>query len=471
MTVMKIYQYRCTLLSDIIITSDAATEAPSDALDYIPGSKFLGIVAGKLYDEEQKTKTLDLFHNGVVQYGDATLYHNGQSFLKSPFSWFTEKDKSIYDKIYLHHLLTTTDLQLKQVRTGYFSPETRTVVSLDFRFSLKSAQDSNKRRSEEGKMFGYQSLKAGTEWTFEVTDEKGIYSEEIKSVLGGKQRIGRSRSAEYGLIDIQFLQEGHRKNPGHFSDEIIIYAKSNLCFIDEVTGAYTAQPTTSQLCGENDAHILWDKSQVRSRNYKIWNRHRWNKDVDRIIVERGSVFVLKINRNVPEAFFEKGIGSHKSEGFGQVIVNPDFLQSNNEFLGFKLSKEEINPYQKSFVKSGKSDDLIFKVLQDISKIKDISYQIDKLVNQFKNDYKGLFDGISKSQWSTLRNYGKHLTNRKDFMTMVFDKESGFVYRGQSENEWRQKNRRIILENNLQKIGNQEFFPFILKLSSQMSKRN
>lgn len=471
MTAMKIYQYKCTLLSDIIITSDAATEAPSEALDYIPGSKFLGIVAGKLYDEEQKTKTLDLFHNGVVQYGDATLYYNGKSFLKSPFSWFTEKGKSIYDKIYLHHLLTKTDLQLKQVRTGYFSPETQAVISLNLGFSLKSAQDFNKRRSEDGKMFGYQSLKAGTEWIFEIIDEKGIYSEEIKNVLVGKQRIGRSRSAEYGLIDIQFLQEEHRENQRQFSNEIIIYAKSNLCFVDEVTGAYTAQPSAEQLCGEKDAAILWNKSQVRSRNYKVWNRHRWNKDGDRIIVERGSVFVVKINRDVSEAFFKKGIGSHKSEGFGQVIVNPDFLRSSNEFLGFKLSKQEIGPYQKSLVVNGESDDLIFKVLQDISKRKDISYQIDKLVNQFKNDHKGLFDGISKSQWSTLRNYGKHLTNRKDFMTMVFDKESGFVYRGQSENEWRQKNRRIVLQEKLETIDSRHFFPFVLKLSSQMSKRN
>ena len=155
---MRRYQYKCTLLSDIIITSDAATEAPSDALDYIPGSKFLGIVAGKLYDEKQREKTLDLFHNGIVQYGDATLYHKNNTYLRPPFSWFIEKGNSVHDEVYIHHLLRSTDKQLKQVRTGYFSPESETLIALDKSYALKSAHDSNKRRSKDGKMFGYQSL-------------------------------------------------------------------------------------------------------------------------------------------------------------------------------------------------------------------------------------------------------------------------------------------------------------------------
>src|SRR5690606_38460495 len=137
---------------------DAATEAPSDALDYIPGSKFLGIIAGKFYDESQHEKTLDLFHNGTVRYGDATLFHEGYSYLKSPFSWYYEKGKSAYEEVYIHHLIKSTDKQLEQVRTGYFSPEVQTMISLNNNFSLKTAQDSEKRRSKDGQMFGYQSL-------------------------------------------------------------------------------------------------------------------------------------------------------------------------------------------------------------------------------------------------------------------------------------------------------------------------
>jgi len=468
---MKKYQYKCKLLSDIIITSDAATEAPSDVLDYIPGSKFLGIIAGKLYDENNQEKTLDLFHNGTVSYGDATLLHENNPYLKAPFSWFYEKGESIYEEVYIHHLLKSTDKQLKQVRSGYFSPKAKTMISLDKGFSLKSAQDSKKRKSKDGQMFGYQSLKAGTEWIFEISDEKGIYSEEIKSILEGKHRIGRSRSAEYGLVEIEFAGEVSKTDTQSIQNQLVIYAKSNLCFIDEKTGNYTAQPTAKQLCGDENAKILWGKSQVRIRNYKTWNRHRWNKDADRVIIERGSVFVIKLDKEVSSDFFINGIGSHKVEGFGSVLINPDFLNSSGETLNYNFSKRRIYTYQKSLVQKGDADEVIFNALKSIHQRNDFDYQIDKAVNQFKNDHKNVFEGISKSQWGTLRNYAKHLNTRENFNTMVFDKESGFVYTGQSEMEWRQKSRRSILEKHLEKLTDKQFFPFILKLSSQMSKRN
>jgi hypothetical protein len=468
---MKIYQYKCTLLSDIIITSEAATEGYAPSLDYIPGSKFLGIVAGKLYDEDTTGKTLDLFHNGTVQYGDATLFYKNNHYLKPPFSWFTEKGESIHEKVYVHHLLESKDKQLKQVRSGYFSPESKGFVSIDQDYSLKSAQDAKTRRSKDGQMFGYHSLRAGTEWTFEIRDAKGVYAEELKGIIEGIHRIGRSRTAEYGLVEITFMKEVSDNKEEVYSDELVVYAKSNLCFVDEHSGAYTAIPSAKQLCGADGAKILWNKSQVRSRNYKTWNRKRWNKDADRLIIERGSVFVIELDKEVESIFYKNGIGNHKSEGFGQVLLNPDFLQSAKETLAFKIIKEELNPYQKSVVATAGMDDKIYSALKGIYKREDFVGQIDKLVNNFKSEHQHTFQGISKSQWGALRNYGKHLSKREDFITMIFDKESGFLYRGQSENEWRNRNRRTVLEESLKKLSDEQFFPFVIKLSNQMSKNN
>lgn len=468
---MKIYQYKCTLLSDIIITSEAATEGYAPSLDYIPGSKFLGIVAGKLYNEEATIQTLDLFHNGSVQYGDASLFYKNNQYFRPPFSWFTEKGKSIHEEVYIHHLLTSKDKQLKQVRSGYFSPASKSFVSLEQDYSLKSAQDSKTRRSKDGQMFGYHSLKAGTEWIFEIRDEKETYAEELKSALVGRHRIGRSRTAEYGLVDIEHIGEVAQGKEQIYNNELVVYAKSNLCFIDEQAGYSTAIPSAMQLCGDDTAKVLWDKSQVRARNYKTWNRKRWNKDADRWIIERGSVFVIKLNKGVSSTFYETGIGNHKNEGFGQVLINPDFLQSAKETLDFKVIKEALNSYQKSVVESTEIDDKTYTALEGIYNREDFEGQIDKLVNSFRKDHEHTFQGISNSQWGALRNYGKHLSKREEFNTMIFDKESGFLYRGQSENEWRNRNRRTVLEDSLSKLTDEQFFPFIIKLSNQMSKSN
>ena len=323
---MKRYLFKCTLLTDAVITSMAATEGYKESLDYIPGSKFLGIAAGKLYNEDQASATLDIFHNGIVKFGDALPYSNENSFLKVPFSWFYEKGSSLFDKIYLHHNLPSEGFkQLKQARKGYFLPQTREFFTVVQDFSLKSAFDREKRKSEDGKMFGYFSLQAGTEWVFTIEDSSGKYAEEIKNVIIGKHRIGRSRSAEYGLVEIEFIREEPKQKDGDIEGEIILYAKSNLCFIDDLSGSYTAQPTAQQLTGSDAAEILWDKCHVRTRNYKTWNRKRSNRDADRVIIEAGSVFVLKSTEKISTDFMISGIGSHQNEGFGEVLLNPDFL--------------------------------------------------------------------------------------------------------------------------------------------------
>lgn len=466
---MKQYQYKCKLLSDIVITASAATEGYKESLDYIPGSKFLGIVASKLYNEQDKEKTLALFHNGTVRFGDATPVLDGNVLQKVPFSWYHIKGESLSDTIYLHHKIESSKLQLKQARTGYFSPEAKVFTSVDQDFSLKSAHDPVKRKSKDSQMYGYYSLKSGTVWSFIVTDEEGKYAEEIKSVLEGKHRVGRSRSAEYGLVEIKFDRELQSPEPATFSNQVILYAKSNLCFYDEKTGRSTAQPSGAQLTGDPGAKIFWSRSQIRTRNYKTWNRYRFNKDADRVIIERGSVFVIQLSKEVSGAFFDKGIGSHKNEGFGEVLVNPPFLLSSLDQLPFRLKKVSIENKISYPVEKGREDDLILKNLQRLKFQNNFDLKIDELVNQFIKEHGSTFKGLTKSQWGTLRNYGKNLERKDHFEKLIFDHESGFVYRGQSEKEWRKNGRRDVLRKYLSQLPEEHYLAFVVKLSNQMAK--
>lgn len=274
---MKRYQYTCKLLSDLIISSVTSTEGFNPSLDYIPGAKFLGIAAAKLY-EEKNMPTLDLFHNGKVRFGDANPIIDGQIGFSVPFSLFFEKGKSLTEPpVYLHHKLNAPDFQeltregkqLKQARKGYISLAGK-YMAIDQDFAIRSAYNSQELRSEDGKMFGYFSLPKGSEWTFVVDDDTENYAEHIKSALIGRKRIGRSRSAEYGLVEITFnkeLPEQPENIPA--SDLTLIYAYSNLCFYDAY-GRTTVTPTPSQL-GVHGGKIIWSRSQIRSRLYQTWN--------------------------------------------------------------------------------------------------------------------------------------------------------------------------------------------------------
>ena len=75
---MKTLQFKCTLLSDIILNQNSASEGATKTLDFIPGSNFLGIAASQLYgttnDEHHSAEMLELFHSGMVRFWRCTSF-------------------------------------------------------------------------------------------------------------------------------------------------------------------------------------------------------------------------------------------------------------------------------------------------------------------------------------------------------------------------------------------------------------
>jgi hypothetical protein len=468
----KIYQYKCTLLSDVILTSMANTQGYKESLNYISGAKWMGVLAQKFYKENDIQKTLDLFHNGTVHFSDATPMIGDAQTLKVPYAWFYEKGENLSKPIYLHHYLNPnhTDKQLKQARNGFFSTEKKTFTTLDQDFSIKSSYDANTRKSKDAEMYGYFSLKKGTTWSFCVEDKNGQYAEMIKAQFVGNHRIGKSKSAEYGWIEIEFLGEKQEIAPQVYEKEVILYAQSNLCFYDDF-GKCTAQPTAEQLVGMKNAEIIWAKSQIRARNYQTWNGKRNNRDADRLIIESGSVFFVALKTPVTADFIQNGVGSHRNEGFGKMLINPDFLISKDETLDLALTaeKKEVQ-YKRSYAYiGGREDDAIWACLENRQKTNDFDSIIDKKINEFIKNYKTIFQGISKSQWGALRNYAKYSDKRDHFEKLIFDETIGFLYHGKSESDWRKNGRREKLNQYLNTLPDDEYLPFVVKLSNQMAK--
>lgn len=476
---MKRLKFSCHLLTDLIITADASTEGYKKSLDYIPGSKFLGIVAKKLYDVENAEKTLSLFHNGAVRYGDARPLIGSTASLKIPFSWYHIKGQPLSEQVFIHHLLTKETLstlrqdklQLKQARSGYFSVDSHEYADLDQEFSLKSAYDEEKRKSKDGQMFGYFSLPGSTSCHFSVDVEIDDLAKDVIEALIGQHQIGRSRSAEYGLVQIDFVgEEAVPETRKLAKGEAVLYAASNWCFYNE-HGQTTAQPTAQQLLGLNPsikASVLWEKSQVRSRNYQIWNGKRHSKDADRQIIERGSVIIIQLEDEVEVNIERNKIGAHKNEGFGEVLINPDFLISSNEQLLFHLRKGEFGTCQKFVLQKSISDTLVIDVLKHRKNTQGVDTDVNKLVNEFVTKYKKDFSGLSKSQWGTIRNLAKNAGSIENFEEYVFKEEVGFVHRGQSESEWRKNGRREKLRDYLNKHET-HYLDLAVKLSNQMAK--
>jgi len=480
---MKKYEFHCRLLSDLVLTSSAATESHSSSLNYIPGSKFLGIVSRSLYQMEDEISTTDIFHSGKVTFGDAHPFLNDKRYYPSPANFYFKKGEGLSNKIFLHHNLdknTQKDLrskniQLKQSRTGYIQPESKNNLVIKQNYRLKSAYDSTTRKSKDSQMFGYFSIPAYSEWIFTVEDHTGFYLDKIKEALVGKKRVGRSKSAEYGLVEIEFSKEIEFNKEVSFSGRTVVYAQSNLCFVNQF-GQTTALPSPEQLTGNTESGIIWEQSQIRSRKYQSWNGTRNSKDADRVIIEKGSVFVLDLKQPVSSEFFASGLGSYKAEGFGKVMVNPDFLPMDGANLGFSFTSVELPTSISENYADVKDEtaDQVINALKNRENLYSFDQEVKSEVKEFIDKHRHYFKMVKKSQWGTLRAYAKQCLTLQAFEALVFGNPDekgleGFIDKGSSQTQWKvggeflRKELKRISKNKGEKFA----LTFIQKLSSEI----
>lgn len=482
---MTRYHFRCELLSDVILSSVSATTGFNHSLDYLPGAKFLGIMAASLYDENKAERSMDLFHNGNVRFSNAyPLNAAGDKLLPVPFNWFEPKVSKQTRPVYLHHHIDTqtAKIQLKQLRTGYFHHEPAAThrYSLTQSFSLRSAYDREKRRAKESQLFGYYALPKGSSWYFTVEDEHSKYETEILSQLPGKKRIGRSRSAEFGLVDISLQKKETATQAKPLAvrkgEHVVLYAKSNMCFYDAM-GRNITQPSAAAL-GLSQANIRWDLSQTRSRVYQTWNAKRYNRDADRMILLKGSVWVLEATADTELPDHTYWVGAHRAEGFGQLIANPDFLPLDRQLLTPNLQSKTLSTQAVDTTKQAQLLPQDKQVIAYIQRRKQELQDVDRIesrVNEFIRTYEKDFKGLSASQWGMVRAYALHSENWATLRELLFGNPIGALGRGKSEPEWRQRGRRDKLQLFLQDtdagMNASDKVQLLIRIAAEMAKRS
>jgi hypothetical protein len=192
-----------------------------------------------------------------------------------------------------------------------------------------------------------------------------------------------------------------------------------------------------------------------------------------MIIEKGSVIAIQQGQPLDTEIFAGGIGSHKAEGFGQVLINPKFLLSPNIELSLALTKTYQQKEAKTRPESSKpstQDALVLKYLKQREEQRTSAFDLDKMVNDFVSKNRSIFQGINPSQWGTVRAYAKHAKNWEVLEKLLFNKDFGALYRGQSESDWRHKDRRGTLQKYLTKIPEVDRVVFTLKLAAEMAKR-
>ncbi len=485
---MMVKHFKCTLVSDIVLNSKLATEGNMTTLDYISGSNFLGIVAAKLYKKLPCADAYSIFHSGEVSFGDATISVCNEISYPVPFDFMMEKGKEKLGEnevYYLQHLLNKDNhpkdkygfkKQLKQKRTGYFSQSHKIVSNLEKTFAIKSAQDAEERRSKEGAMFGFESLKKGQSFIFSVKFKEDRFIEQVTKALTGQNRIGKSKSAEFGQIDIKVIEKEPEKIESFENGKCsLVYLQSNLCVFDEF-GQPTFQPTAKDL-GFNGT-IDWSKSSVRTYSYSPWNGKRNTTDTQRNCIAAGSMFFID-GKNEGDKL---SVGAFQAEGLGRMVVNPVFLSGNpgNAKSTFKLST--INEENKDLSILENPSTTLAKVLKarhnqkekELALSRAIQEALDLVNTNGKSRKPELeFRKVTSSQWGAIRNYASKTSTIETLEEDLLDKNTGYLTHGVAYGRiWSKNGEKPIKELEIvfeKARKSHDPITFIAKFAAQMAK--
>lgn len=471
---IKTMKFKCTLESDLILSQTSSSEGNQKTLDFIPGNSFLGIVAGEMY-KEGSLESLELFHSSKVRFGDAHPSIDGIRGLKVPASMYYPKLGAASDECYIHHLTNHNSdeikaKQLKQCREGFYSfgEMSGKPVEIQKNFTIKSAYDGDVRRSKDGQMFGYESLPKGLVMYFEVESELSDETNE-KIIIGlcGKKRIGHSRSAEFGLVTIEQddYNEISSSKPDKTSEYVTVYADGRLIFLDD-NGELTYQPTAKDL-GIDGGRIDWSKSQIRVFQYAPWNGKRHTYEADRCGIEKGSVFVVKLNgATCPEK--SQYVGSYKNEGFGKIIYNPVFLSGKPGEQGkalFTLEEKKQKGVSSSNTPDPKTP--LVNFLTNKKKAVEGNQAIYKTVQKEVKDLEPFFKKVQfASQWSSIRSIAMVTPESRQLIAAI----NAFLSHGVALAKWEEYNRKDRLDNFMQQHVNEDLQSIMINLASEMAKK-
>ncbi len=497
---MKTLKFKCKLLSDVILNQKAASEGANNTLDFIPGSNFLGIVAAR-YDNFDND-AMEVFHSGKVRFGDAHPVCKGHEVMRTlrvPASMYYPKLKKASEVCYIHHEYSRdkdnkgdggNPQQLKQCRQGFyaFEKEAGYEAETSKNFALKSAYDREARRSKDSQMFGYEALDKGAVFYFEVEVDSDDLADKIRAALLGERNIGRSRTAQYGAVEIENCDfKETQSRPKNADGYVTVYADGRLIFIDD-NGEPTFRPTAKNL-GLDSGEIDWERSQVRTFQYAPWNGKRKTRDADRCGIEKGSIFVIKDCKE--QNFESKYVGVYRNEGFGCVIYNPEFLDAadnaSNGQAKFKLKdgeKEATGTKKPTQIPADKiNNSPLLKYINRAIRDKGEDEYIREKVNKFVDDNAGRFSGERfASQWGTIRTIAMQYKKSKEIKDKLFaqcddKKKCGYLTHGVAKEQWDKRNRRTLLQKFVEDVEKEAYkknygditAKALINLASEMAK--
>ena len=458
-----------TLTEPLVLSQSNATEGAHQSLDYIPGATVLGAIAAKHYrDFKQQGKAYDIFHSGKVRFHNAYPLVNDQPSYPIPLSLHFDK---LGDKMapinYLHKTYANEKdsdpkaikqvIQGKQHRKGYAAPTDENQAWCFFEpgktLQMRTAINPQKGKAQESQLYGYQLLKAGTQYLAQISCDDAELAQQLEQVLKNQNSllIGRSRSAQYGKVQLN-LQTAKLNQPNKpiikidGENHLVLWLASDMAIYNQ-HGQPTLAPELQDMGLHVQGEFVSKKSFVRTRQYAPYNGFRKSYDLERQVLTQGSILTYKLTSELTDAdmqTLQQGMGAYTENGLGQIVMDDSFKLLQQSDITLKEHKPKPSDKNQTVQKP---DTALLAYLEDQVVQRDIetkyAKQIDDLLVELENLYKsarnynGLMQGQSfgpgKTQWGALRNYATQAKNKQTLLATLFVGQDAFIK--DSDKDW------------------------------------
>lgn len=480
---MRSLHFRLTLLSDAVVSASAATAGGHQSLDYLPGSILMGIAASRLYDPDA-ANTAVMFHSQKVRFGDACATDVAtQASAPVPRSLFHPKDDELAT---LGNVAAGWSIKPahKNLRQGHVVQATgQRVSTLEHRSAMKTAVDAETGRARDGHLFTYDTLAAGAVFRFRVDLDDDVPAEIDRAIeealTRGTVRVGRSRSAEFGKARIEALgKDGTAVQSALDGDTVMIWALSDLALRDSESGAPTCVPEPQHFGFPATAEWDASRSVLSSRRYSPFHGHRRRPDLERQVIERGSVIAFKQLQGVDSAevlsHLSAGVGDYREAGCGSVCVAPQWLQQEH----VQLSSEDAS---QDALKIAAPTDEMFQTLQSRQSRLEREREAIELCRRWEDaliDFFGAQRLPANSQWGLWRTMAAAAGSWSELHGELFG-DSGLLSQGVRQKQWaddRFKKTRVMdflknqIEDAAQEFSAESHLRAIRLLGARMPKR-
>lgn len=303
---------------------------------YISGSQLCGLLAnayirsqGLAFGKAHHDPTFqELFVSGKIKFGDLR-FKQGQvlPLHLHQFKRYPEKEPiSVFAKSEDDAEITKSIGSIGQVHDGVirkvgFSPKT----TFNFHNSRPDrAAGRNTESDAAGGIFYYESLDEGQTFQGCITGELGSLNKLLAAFPASfKARLGRSRSAQYGFVEVSLEPNGQADNTKQLSPgEYVMSLQSPLILLNKWG---FPSPTVGEL--EKEISKTWgvEEGQVKIENtaaaftsVEQFNAVWRSKSGQVAAFKEGSSFLLKVFKTVDTA--QDAMGEWTEQGFGRVKI-------------------------------------------------------------------------------------------------------------------------------------------------------